>query len=138
VISLDDQSCFRPGKADLESAAVPMFKKVAGVLASYNNRILLEGHTDSVPIHTAQFRSNWELSTARSIAVMELMAAAGPLGTERFLIGGSADNAPVTGNETEQGRAHNRRVEIIVLDSSPSEQAAAEHPISAVSTKTPW
>lgn len=138
VISLDDQSCFRPGKADVESTAVPMFKKVAGILANYSNRVLLEGHTDSVPIHTAQFRSNWELSTARSIAVMELMAGAGPLGTDRFLIGGSADNAPVTGNETEQGRAHNRRVEIIVLDSGAAEQPIPGHPVAAVSAKTPW
>lgn len=138
IISLDDKSCFRPGQAEVESAAVPMFKKVAGVLAQYSNRILLEGHTDSVPIHTAQFRSNWELSTARSIAVMELMATAGPVGTERFLIGGSADNAPVTGNETEQGRAHNRRVEIIVLDAGPSEQALAGHPVAAASDRTPW
>lgn len=122
VIALDDHSCFRPGQAQLEAAAVPMFEKVAGILVHYGNRILLEGHTDSVPIHTPQFRSNWELSTARSIAVMELMSGAGPLGTDRFLIGGSADNAPVTENQTEQGRAHNRRVEIIVLDSSPSEQ----------------
>jgi chemotaxis protein MotB len=119
VIALDDHSCFRPGQAQVEAAAVPMFEKVAGILAHYGNRVLLEGHTDSVPIHTDQFRSNWELSTARSIAVMELMDTAGHLGTGRFLIGGSADNSPLTENQTEQGRAHNRRVEIIVLDALP-------------------
>jgi chemotaxis protein MotB len=116
VIALDDRTCFRPGQANVELSVVPMFEKVAGILTRYDNRILLEGHTDSVPIHTAQFRSNWELSTARSIAVMELMAGAAQLKRERFLIGGSADNTPVTSNQTEQGRAHNRRVEIVVLD----------------------
>jgi chemotaxis protein MotB len=116
VIALDDRTCFRPGQAEVEAPAIPMFDKVADVLARYDNRILLEGHTDSAPIHTSQFRSNWELSTARSIAVMDLMAGAAGLRRERFLIGGSADNAPVTSNQTEQGRAHNRRVEIIVLD----------------------
>ena len=131
VIALDDRICFQPGSANVESAAAPMFDKVATILARYRNRILLEGHTDSVPIHTSQFRSNWELSTARSIAVMELMAGAGSLRTDRFLIGGSADNAPVTSNQTEQGRAHNRRVEIIVLDSSSPEQVAAAHPSAA-------
>lgn len=138
VISLDDKTCFRAGQAQVETVAVPMFEKVAGILAKYNTRILLEGHTDSVPIHTAQFRSNWELSTARSIAVMELMASAGQIGTDRFLIGGSADNAPVTENQTEQGRAHNRRVEIIVLDTAPSEQPIAGHPVAAVSSTSSW
>ena len=101
-----------------------MFEKVGTVVEHYGNRILLEGHTDSVPIHNNQFRSNWELSTARSIAVMELMERKAALHPERFLIGGSADNAPVSSNETEQGRAHNRRVEIVVLD-SPAPVAAA-------------
>lgn len=135
IIALDDRACFPPGQANVEAAAVPMFGKVAGILARYPNRILLEGHTDSVPIHTGQFRSNWELSTARSIAVMELMAKAGALGTDRFLIGGSADNAPVTSNKTEQGRSHNRRVDIVVLDAALANPARAAHPISAI---TDW
>lgn len=133
VITLDDHACFQPGQATVESGAVPMFDKVARVLAHYENRVLLQGHTDSVPIHTSQFRSNWELSSARSIAVMELMAGAGPVRTDRFLIAGSADNAPVTSNQTEQGRAHNRRVEIIVLDNASPGAAAVQHPISAPS-----
>lgn len=135
VIALDDHSCFQPGRAQVQSAAMPMFEKVAGILARYPNRILLEGHTDSVPVHTGQFRSNWELSSARSIAVMELMARTPTLGTDRFLIGGSADNAPMTSNETEQGRAHNRRVEIIVLDSPSSGTGVIAHPM-AVATET--
>jgi chemotaxis protein MotB len=130
VIALDDRTCFRPGQSRVEPPAILMFEKVAGILARYDNRILLEGHTDSVPIHTNQFRSNWELSTARSIAVMELMSgASAALHTERFLIGGSADNAPVTSNQSEQGRAHNRRVEIIVLDNPPP--GSAFSPVAA-------
>jgi chemotaxis protein MotB len=132
VISLDDKLCFLPGQADVQPSAVAMFEKVGTVVERYNNRVLLEGHTDSVPIHNNQFRSNWELSTARSIAVMELMEKRASLRPERFLIGGSADNAPVSSNETEQGRAHNRRVEIVVLD-SPAPAIApltAAHPIA--------
>ena len=133
VISLDDKLCFLPGQADVQSSAIAMFEKVGTVVEHYGNRILLEGHTDSVPIHNNQFRSNWELSTARSIAVMELMERKAALRPERFLIGGSADNAPVSSNETEQGRAHNRRVEIVVLD-NPAPVAAvltAAHPMAA-------
>ena len=134
VIALDDRTCFRPGQANLEPTAVPMFGKVAGILGRYDNRILLEGHTDSVPIHTAQFHSNWELSTARSITVMELMAGAGGIQTERFLIGGSADNAPVHSNKTEEGRAHNRRVEIIILDNASSVGVSVGHSIADPTT----
>ncbi|MDQ2950102.1 MAG: OmpA family protein [Acidobacteriota bacterium] len=134
VISLDDKLCFLPGQADVQSSAVGMFQKVGTVVAHYSNRILLEGHTDSVPIHNNQFQSNWQLSTARSIAVMELMEKRAALRPERFLIGGSADNAPVSSNETEQGRSHNRRVEIVVLDSPPPAAASltAAHPVAAV------
>lgn len=127
VIALDDKLCFQPGRADIEAVAVPMFVKVAEILSRHGNRVLLEGHTDSMPVHNAQFRSNWELSTARSIAVMELMEARANIPAQRFLIGGSADNAPVSTNATEQGRAHNRRVEIVVIDGAPAGPAEAQH-----------
>ena len=133
VIALDDRMCFQPGQADIEASAIPVFEKVGSILGRYNSRILLEGHTDSTPIHNDRFRSNWELSTARSIAVMELLEQRAGIRQERFLIGGSAANAPVSNNDTEQGRAHNRRVEIIVLDDAgPGSQIAAEHPVSFV------
>jgi chemotaxis protein MotB len=128
VIALDDKLCFQPGQAVIESVAIPMFVHVGQVLSRHGNRVLLEGHTDSMPIHTAQFRSNWELSTARSIAVMELMEQKVGMAAQRFLIGGSADNAPVAQNDTEQGRAHNRRVEIVVLDAMPADVVSAQHP----------
>src|SRR5690349_396937 len=61
IIALDDKLCFQPGRAEIEAAAEPMFVHVGQVLSRHINRLLLEGHTDSVPIHTVQFRSNWEL-----------------------------------------------------------------------------
>ncbi len=137
VISLDDKTCFNPGQAEVQTAAIPMFSKVASVLARYKNRILLEGHTDSVPIHNDRFRSNWELSTARSIAVLELMQKQADLPPEQFLIGGSAGNAPLSNNETEEGRAQNRRVDIVVLDTpQPADASAASHPVSFALTGT--
>ena len=129
VIALDDKLCFRAGQADIEPAAVPMFVKVGQVLARHGTRVLLEGHTDSVPIHNTQFRSNWELSTARSIAVMDLMQRETGIPGQRFLIGGSADNAPLSTNQTEQGRAHNRRVEIVVIDAPDQSHPAAVPPV---------
>ncbi|HEX4771617.1 MAG TPA: OmpA family protein [Bryobacteraceae bacterium] len=124
VITLDDRICFAPGQAQIQPAAIDIFERIGHILAHYPNRVLLQGHTDSTPIHNGQFHSNWELSTARSIAVMEVMEERATLKPERFLIAGAADNAPVSNNETEEGRAQNRRVDVIVLDDAANAQAA--------------
>jgi chemotaxis protein MotB len=116
---------FRPGDARIPASAEASFDTIGRVLSRYPNHILLEGHTDSVPIHNAHFQSNWELSTARSMAVMALLERRAGMPSSRFSIGGSADNSPVSGDSTEPGRARNRRVEIVVLGSA-REQPQAE------------
>jgi chemotaxis protein MotB len=88
------------------------------------NPVRLEGHTDSNPIKTARFRSNWELSAARAIAVMEILNERFDLPPERLSVAGYADTAPVASNDTEAGRARNRRVDIILLN----EQASMAEP----------
>jgi chemotaxis protein MotB len=75
----------------------------------------LEGHTDSVPINTARFQSNWELSAARSIAVLRLLNERFGVANSRMAIVGYADTISIDSNETEQGRRHNRRVDIVVV-----------------------
>jgi chemotaxis protein MotB len=80
------------------------------------NPIRLEGHTDSIPIRNTRFHSNWELSAARSIAILELLSARGGVERSRMSIGGYADVAPVESNETPEGRARNRRVDIVILN----------------------
>jgi chemotaxis protein MotB len=124
VIALNDQTLFRPGEARIQTSAEASFDTIGRVLSRYPNHILLEGHTDSVPIHNARFRSNWELSTARSMAVMELLERLADMPASRFSIGGSADNSPVTADSTETGRARNRRVEIVVLENPAPQQPA--------------
>lgn len=130
VIALNDQTLFKAGEAGIQPSAEPALYRIGDVLSRYPNHILLEGHTDSVPIHTDRFRSNWELSTARSIAVMQLLEQHSSMPASRFSIGGSADNSPVTADSSEPGRARNRRVEIIVLNSPapvpPGEVKSAE------------
>jgi len=74
-----------------------------------------EGHTDSVPIHNSRFRSNWELSAARSIALVEVFIDKG-VARERLSIAGYADTDPLDTNETEEGRQRNRRVDIVILN----------------------
>jgi chemotaxis protein MotB len=118
VIALNDQTLFKPGEAQVRASAEISFDRIGRLLSRYPNHILLEGHTDSVPIHNKRFQSNWELSTARSMAVMQLLEQRSGLPGSRFSIGGSADNAPLSTDATEPGRARNRRVDIVVLGNS--------------------
>ena len=95
------------------------------------NPVRLEGHTDSVPIHTARFRSNWELSAARAIAMMDLLADQFGIPQTRMAIGGYGDTSPIESNDTAEGRAHNRRVDIVIL----SQKALMSEPVQASAAK---
>jgi chemotaxis protein MotB len=76
----------------------------------------MEGHTDARPIRTARFRSNWDLSAARSIAVLDFLADHAGIPRDRLSIAGYADTAPISSNDSEAGRARNRRVDIVILN----------------------
>ena len=89
---------------------------MAGAINKIPNPIRLEGHTDSVPINTPRFKSNWELSAARSIALLELLRTRFGVSIERLSIGGYGETAPVAANDTEDGRARNRRCDIVILN----------------------
>ena len=116
VISLREAAFFPSGGDTVEPGSMPSLQKVAGVLQGLSNPVRLEGHTDSVPIHTARFHNNWELSAARSIAMLGVLSGKFSIPSERFSVTGYADTAPVASNDTEQGRAHNRRVDIVILN----------------------
>jgi chemotaxis protein MotB len=115
IISLLESSFFPSGDNTILPNAKSTLEKIAGNLKSLPNTIRLEGHTDAIPIHNARFRSNWELSAARSIALMEMFTDDLALPHDRMSIAGFADTAPVASNETPEGRARNRRVDIVVL-----------------------
>jgi chemotaxis protein MotB len=115
LISLREKTFFPPGKDIIYPEALASIGKVADVIRPLPNPVILEGHTDSVPVHNAHFRSNWELSAARSIALLNVMAESDGLPASKFAIAGYADNAPVAGNESEPGRAQNRRVDVVIL-----------------------
>jgi chemotaxis protein MotB len=115
VITLQEKSFFSSGDDSIYVSSYPAIERVASVIADLPNPVQLEGHTDSVPIHTGRFRNNWELSTARSIALLQLFQTKFGIEPDRFVVAGYAQNAPVALNDTEEGRALNRRVEIIIL-----------------------
>src|SRR5919201_1381833 len=112
---LTDKVVFDPGQAVLKPPAVPVLTGVAHALnVDKTHPILVEGHTDNVPISGSQFPSNWELSTARASVVVRYLIHAG---IDKFRLGaaGYANLYPVASNSTDIGRSKNRRVEIVLL-----------------------
>ena len=111
---LTDNLLFASGSATLESTGDPLLDEVANLLnIDKTNPITVEGNTDNVPIHTAQFPSNWELSTTRATNVVRYFITHG-VSPGRLAAAGYADLHPVSSNATATGRARNRRVDIVL------------------------
>jgi len=125
VISLKQTAFFPSGTDAIDPTTFVVLKKVADALNAVSNPLRIEGHTDSVPIHTARFRSNWELSAARSISMMEVLGSQFKVNRQRIAIVGFADTDPQTTNDTEEGRARNRRVDIVIQNNYKVETLAA-------------
>ncbi len=126
VITLQEHAFFSSGDDAIYEKAYPSIEQVAKTIADLPNPVRLEGHTDALPINTARFKNNWELSTARSIALLQLFETKFGLNANKFAVAGYAQNLPVADNATEEGRARNRRVEIVILgwQDSPRDGAA--------------
>lgn len=115
IISLNEAGFFAPGDAAVRDAeALAAVDALAATLAGESAPVRVEGHTDSLPISNARYPSNWELSAARASAVLSRFAAAG-VTPARLSIAGYAGERPVAPNDTPQGRALNRRVDVVVL-----------------------
>jgi chemotaxis protein MotB len=113
VISLKEVGFFDSGAADIHPSALPVLNRIAAALPETQLRV--EGHTDDVPIHTAQFASNWELSSSRASSIARLLLAHSNVHAEQMSVAGYAEFHPVAGNDTPAGRARNRRVDIVLL-----------------------
>lgn len=113
VISLHEAGFFASGSAEVRAASIPMLTSLAATLPDAPLRI--EGHTDNVPIHTQQYATNWELSTARATAIARLLLEGGHIDPANVAAAGYAEYHPIASNATEAGRAQNRRVDIILL-----------------------
>lgn len=115
VTIVTDQVLFAAGQASLQPEGVAILDLVSTALAAIPNDISIEGHTDSRPISTSRFPSNWELSTARATSVLRYLIDVHHFDALRLSAGGYADTRPIGDNSTEIGAARNRRVEIVVL-----------------------
>ncbi|MBK1641859.1 flagellar motor protein MotD [Chromatium okenii] len=129
-ININSNLLFSSGSATLETAARPALESVAAILVKRESRIHVEGHTDNLPIKNPVYPSNWELSSGRAATVVNLFAQNG-VDPKRMVAIGYAEFQPITGNDTERGRAQNRRVAIIALPGLSSTSGSAPEKVRA-------
>jgi chemotaxis protein MotB len=118
LIRIKEQALFPSGSADLSAQAQNIGPVIAGLLAKIPERVIISGHTDNVPIHNSRYPSNWELSSSRALNFMKyLLSVNSSLAPQRFSAIGYAEYRPIGDNKTEEGRAKNRRVEVLIARS---------------------
>ena len=115
VISLKDLGFFNSGEAELRAGAASKIERIASVLMQHKLDLRIEGHSDDQPIHTDQFRSNWELSTARAMAVLMLLVNDSGVDPRKISVAGYGQYRPIADNSTPDGRRMNRRVDLVVI-----------------------
>lgn len=113
-IKMDSPVIFDSGSADLRDESLPLLENLLAHLKDMGNVIVVEGHTDNVPINTPRFGSNWELSASRAFSVIGYFIGEG-IEPARLVAHGFGEYRPMAPNDTEQGRAKNRRIEITIL-----------------------
>jgi chemotaxis protein MotB len=130
IVRLGDKILFDPGKTDLKPEGKEALAQVTSVLRELGNRnFQVAGHTDNIPIKSKRFHSNWELSTARAVEVVNFMISTG-MEAKRLSAAGYADQSPVAPNDSNENMAKNRRIEITLVpnldDLPPIDEALKE------------
>lgn len=118
VVRFPDQVLFDLGEADLKPEFQATLDRFAKALLVWEGEVRVEGHSDSLPIHRPKFPSNWELSAARAATVVRFFVARG-LAPERLSVAGYGEHRPIYSNATPEGRAKNRRVDVVLLSETP-------------------
>ncbi len=116
VIDLPQKVLFNSGDDRINAGALPTIDAIAGILSVIPNKVMLVGHADPLPIHNGRFRDNWELSAARSIELLDVLKSQYGIPELRLSVASYGSWSPRSPNDTETGRAENRRVEIVILD----------------------
>jgi len=115
VVSLREMGFFESGSATIRPSSLDAISRLANVLKQRPENLRLEGHTDNVPIHTLRFATNWELSTSRATDLIQLLITKYGIPPSRLSAAGYAEFHPVASNSTPEGRAQNRRLDIVIL-----------------------
>ena len=125
VIRVSDQFFFHTGEAAIRPEVQPFLKVLGQTLQGVDNPIRIEGHTDNVPINTAQFPSNWELSTARATTIIRYFLTNFQFDPQKLSAAGYGEYRPVAANDTPEGRDQNRRVDVVILNSQEKKNEPA-------------
>ena len=128
VVSLREAGFFDSGSATIKPEAEAAFARVGFILQKHASPVRIEGHTDNVPIHTAQFASNWELSTARATELVKVLVEKHGISADRLSAAGYAQFHPVASNGSAKGRQANRRVDVVILPVPSGHAATAAGP----------
>ncbi len=137
VLRVPGLNLFKKGGAKLSPAARPVLDEIVKIIKTKGkkHKIFIQGHTDDVPIHTAKFESNWELSAIRATAVLRYFFDKG-IDPERLTATGYADTFPMVSNNTKEGRAKNRRIEF-VLEKMPEDKKPKKKKVDAEANLRP-
>ncbi len=114
-LSFSDTIIFESGSAEIKEEIKPLLRSVLTVIKKTTNPVVIEGHTDNIPVRGSRYNSNWELSAARATSVLMFLLSDGSLDPSRFSVAGYGEYRPVAPNTTPEGRAKNRRVDIIFV-----------------------
>ena len=114
ILELPERILFDSGQAVIKQEFLPTLDILVGLLVELPNQIIVEGHTDNVPIKTYLYQSNWELSVARSVSVARYLVEERGINPRRMVATGYGEHHPIDTNETAEGRANNRRVTLVI------------------------
>ncbi len=134
LLRINEKGSFPSGSATVKSSFLPVLKKLRNTLEKIQGNIIVAGHTDNIPIKTARFRSNWELSAARAVTVVHELLNNKKLLPERFILEGHGDGHPIASNNTASDRARNRRVELTIVQQDDTDSVnliSADNPFTS-------
>ena len=114
IIRIREKGSFKSGSSELTGNYRDVMDEIQDVLIDKPGKIQVQGHTDNIPISTARFRSNWELSASRAVSVAQELMRDNLINPRRFEVAGFADTVPLVPNDTNDNRIRNRRVEIVI------------------------
>lgn len=126
VLQLSESILFDTGRADLKSESTQVLDIISKLIPSIQNDIMVQGHTDNVPINSSTYKSNWELSTQRAVCVVKYFIENKGLDPTRFSATGYGEYKPLVDNTTAENRAINRRVDILIVQQKEIEEKANE------------
>ena len=117
IVRLASQGSFASGSADLRQTFAPTLTRLGNSLSAYPGSVMVEGHTDNVPVaFSERFKSNWDLSAGRAASIADFLLSGTALAAGSVQVAGFADTKPIASNESSVGRSRNRRIEVIVDD----------------------